>query len=144
MRIVAGERLGHGRPREARGDQGEDRPAGTIPVPEVRWIQGARPRPVSTHATKRKHTNKILPSPRPPHSFPRFKKHRKLYGKARLDISGSGYICASMFQHARLFLLATFGPPSDEYERTPQLARRRDAVRACYSVHCNRACTQTA
>ena len=72
VRLVAGERLGHGRPREARGDQGEDRPSGPLPVPEVRWIQGAHPRPVSTHATKREHTNKILPSPTPTPFLPPF------------------------------------------------------------------------
>ena len=36
--------MGHGRPREARGHQGEDRPAGPLPVPEVRGLQGARQR----------------------------------------------------------------------------------------------------
>ena len=55
------------------GDGGQAGPAGPLPVPEVRRVQGARPRPVSTRATKRKHTKKILPSPVPSPSFPRFK-----------------------------------------------------------------------
>ena len=68
-------------------------------------------------ATKSKHTNMILPSPAaPPQSYPVLK-----------SIENFMESMASVFQHASIISFSTLGA-NDEYERSSQLAYRRDAI----------------